>query len=72
MKYIAKPKLSNNVGMKTFEDAKSAIDYLNGVLSDKFVDPKFDYVFIAPKTSPKQLKKALEDYVNIGKLVIQE
>lgn len=72
MKYIAKPKLANNIGMKDFDDAKSAIDYLNQVLSDKFVDSKFDYVFIAPKTSPKQLKKAIEDYVNIGKLIVQE
>lgn len=72
MKYIAKPRLANSIDMKEFDDAKSAVDYLNEKLSDKFVDPKFDYVFIAPKSSPKQLKKAIQDYVNIGKLIIQE
>lgn len=73
MKYVAKPRLANSIGMKTFDDAKSAVEYLNEQLSDKFVDPKYDYVFTTPRTSsPKALKRAVEDYVNIGKLIVQE
>jgi hypothetical protein len=70
MKYIAKPSLFNNKGLKEFTDAKEAILYLNGVLSDDSVNPELDYVFIAPKASPKQLKHAVEEYVGIGKLLI--
>jgi hypothetical protein len=33
------------------------------------VNPELDYVFIAPKTSPKQLKHAIEEYMGIGKLI---
>ena len=69
MKYIAKPKLFNNVGMKEFDDAREAVLYLNQVLSDSVVKPELDYVFIAPKASPKQLKHAIEEYVGIGKLI---
>jgi len=32
MKYIAKPKLFNNTGMKEFDDAREAVLYLNQVL----------------------------------------
>ena len=69
MKYIAKPKLFNNIGMKEFDDAREAILYLNKVLNDDNVDPSLDYVFIAPKASPKQLKHAIEEYTGIGKLI---
>ena len=69
MKYIAKPKLFNNMGMKEFDDAREAILYLNKVLNDDNVDPSLDYVFIAPKASPKQLKHAIEEYTGIGKLI---
>jgi hypothetical protein len=69
MKYIAKPKLFNNVGMKEFDDAREAVLYLNQVLSDSVVKPELDYVFIAPKASPKQLKHAIEEYVGIGKFI---
>ena len=69
MKYIAKPRLFNNVGMKEFEDAKEAVLYLNKVLSDNDVNPELDYVFIAPKASKTQLKHAVEEYVGIGKLI---
>ena len=69
MKYIAKPKLFNNVGMKEFDDAREAVLYLNQVLSDSVVKPELDYVFIAPKASPKQLKHAIEEYIGIGKLI---
>jgi hypothetical protein len=71
MKYIAKPRLSNNIGRKEFDNAKDAVLYLNEMLSDVNVDPKFDYVYIAPSVSPKNLKFAIEDYVNIGKLIVE-
>ena len=69
MKYIAKPKLFNNTGAKEFDTALEAVQYLNKVLSDTDVNPELDYVFIAPKASPKQLKHAIEEYIGIGKLV---
>jgi hypothetical protein len=69
MKYIAKPSLFNNKGLKEFGDAKEAVLYLNQVLNDDAVSPHLDYVFIAPKTSPRELKHAVEEYVGIGKLV---
>jgi hypothetical protein len=69
MKYIAKPALFNNKGMKEFNDAREAVLYLNKVLNDDNVNPELDYVFIAPKASPKQLKHAVEEYVGIGKLI---
>jgi len=69
MKYIAKPSLFNNKGMKEFDDAREAVLYLNQVLSDNDVNPELDYVFIAPKASPKQLKHAIGEYVGIGKLL---
>ena len=72
MKYIAKPALFNNKGMKEFDDAREAVLYLNQVLSDNDVNSELDYVFIAPKASPKQLKHAIEEYVGISKLIIIE
>lgn len=72
MKYVAKPSLFNNNGMKEFESALDAVLYLNEKLSDKNVKPELDYVYIAPRTSPKQLKYAIEDYMNIGKLFCVE
>jgi hypothetical protein len=72
MKYIAKPSLFNNKGLKEFDDAKKAIDYLNEVLSDTSVKPELDYVYIAPSTSKNNLKFAIEEYVGIGKLIIEE
>lgn len=70
MKYIAKPSLFNNKGMKEFDNELEAVQYLNQVLSDANVNPDLDYVFIAPKTSPKQLKHAVEEYMGIGKLLV--
>ena len=70
MKYIAKPSLFNNKGLKEFTEAKDAVLYLNQVLSDDMVSPSLDYVFIAPKASPKQLKHAIEEYIGIGKLQV--
>jgi hypothetical protein len=55
--------------MKEFDDAREAVLYLNQVLSDSVVKPELDYVFIAPKASPKQLQHAIEEYVGIGKLI---
>jgi len=72
MKYIAKPNLFNNKGLKEFDNAKSAIVYLNEALSDSGVDEKYDYVFIAPKVTDKKLQQSIEEYVGIGKLIIQE
>ena len=72
MKYIAKPKLFNNMGMKEFNDAREAVLYLNKVLNDDLVDPALDYVFIAPKASPTQLKHAIQEYIGIGKLLLVE
>jgi len=70
MKYIAKPSLFNNNGLKEFSEAKDAVLYLNQVLNDDAVSPHLDYVFIAPKASPKQLKHAVEEYIGIGKLQV--
>ncbi len=70
MKYIAKPSLFNNKGMKEFTEAKDAVLYLNQVLNDDSVSPHLDYVFIAPKASKTQLKHAVEEYMGIGKLLI--
>ena len=62
-KYIAKPALFNNKGMKEFTDAKEAIEYLNGVLKDEGVNPELEYVFIAPKTS-----ETIQCYGNIVRI----
>jgi hypothetical protein len=72
MKYIAKPNLFNNKGMKEFDNAKAAIVYLNEELSDAGVDEKYDYVFITPKVTDRKLKDSIEEYVGIGKLILQE
>lgn len=71
MKYIAKPRLANNIGLKEFDDGLEAVKYLNEYLSPKDGDlDRFDYVFIAPSTSPKKLKKSIEEYSDMGKLII--
>jgi len=72
MKYIAKPALFNNKGLKEFDNAKDAVLYLNEILTDKGVDEKYDYVFVPPKSTDKQIKNAVEDYIGIGKLLIKE
>jgi hypothetical protein len=69
MKYIAKPFLANNIGIKKFDDPVDALKYLNQVLSAKEGDHE-DYVFIAPSVSPRNLKKSIEEYVGIGKLIV--
>lgn len=69
MKYIAKPRLFNNTHSKTFDNALDAVKYLNDYMNAKDGDHE-DYVFIAPSTSAKQLKKSIEEYEGIGKLLI--
>lgn len=69
MKYIAKPFLANNVGIKNFDNPVDALKYLNEVLAPKEGDHE-DYVFIAPSTSKRHLKKSIEEYVGIGKLML--
>jgi hypothetical protein len=69
MNYIAKPFLANNVGIKKFDNPVDALTYLNQVLAPKEGDHE-DYVFIAPSTSKRNLKKSIEEYVGIGKLML--
>ena len=72
MKYTAKPYLFNNIRAKSFDEPMQAVLYLNEMLSDKGVDEKLDYVFIAPKATEGNLKNALEDYVGMSKIIIEE
>ena len=73
MKYIAKPRVANNTGLKEFDTALEAVIYLNEQLSAKEGDDeRFDYVFVTPKVSKSQLKNSIEDYMNIGKLILVE
>ena len=73
MRYIAKPSICNNKGMKEFATALEAVVYLNEQLSAKEGDDeRFDYVFVTPKVSKSQLKNSIEDYMNIGKLILVE
>jgi hypothetical protein len=67
MRYVAKPNLFNNVGLREFDNPVHALTYLNDVLAPKDGDHN-DYVFIAPSTSKRHLKKSIEEYVGIGKL----
>jgi len=67
MKYIAKPNLFNSVGKKEFNNPVDALTYLNSVLAPKDGDHQ-DYVFVAPSTSKRNLKKSIEEYIGIGKL----
>lgn len=69
MNYIAKPFLANNMGMKKFDNPVAAIEYLNEVLAPKEGDHE-EYVFIAPSTAKRHLKKSIEEYVGIGKLMV--
>jgi len=72
MKYTAKPYLFNNIRAKSFDEPMQAVLYLNDMLSDKGVDEKLDYVFIAPKATEGNLKNALEDYIGMSKIIIEE
>lgn len=69
MRYIAKPKLFNNTDMKEFNNPVEALSYLNQYMLAKDTDHP-DYVFIAPSVSQRNLKKSIEEYVGIGKLII--
>jgi hypothetical protein len=70
VKYIAKPNLMNNVGLKEFNNPIDALTYLNEILSAKTGDHR-DYVFIPPSTSKRNLKKSIEEYIGIGKLELR-
>lgn len=67
MRYVAKPHLCNKTGLKEFDNPVCAINYLNETLSAKDGDHQ-DYVFVAPSTAKRHLKKSIEEYVGIGKL----
>jgi len=69
MRYIAKPHLANKTGLKEFDNPIDALTYLNDFLAPKDGDHQ-DYVFIAPSTSKRNLKKSIEEYVGIGKLML--
>ena len=69
MKYIAKPNLFNSMGLKEFNEPVAALTYLNEILGAKAGDHQ-DYVFIQPSTSKRNLKKSIEEYVGIGKLML--
>ena len=56
MKYIAKPHLTNKTGLKEFDNPVDALTYLNHFLAPKNGDHQ-DYVFIAPSTSKRNLKR---------------
>jgi len=69
MNYIAIPFLANNTGIKKFDNPVDALTYLNEILSAKTGDHR-DYVFVPPSTSKRNLKKSIEEYVGIGKLML--
>jgi len=69
MRYIAKPRLFNKTHQKEFDNPVDAIKYLNEYMSAKEGDHQ-DYVFIPPSTSKRNLKKSIEEYVGIGKLML--
>jgi len=71
MKYIAKPRMSNSLGMKEFDNQLDAVLYLNSVLSAKDGDgERFDYTYVVPSASSKNLRRTVEEYVWIGKLIV--
>jgi len=54
MKYIAKPSIHNNVGLKEFDNAKDAVLYLNDLLTPKEGDQdRLEYVFVAPSINAR-------------------
>ena len=71
MKYIAKPRIANNIGMKEFDNELDAVLYLNSVLGVKEGDgERLDYTYVVPSASPKKLRKTVEEYIWIGKLIV--
>ena len=57
MKYIAKPYLNKNVGVKEFDDISAAVNYL-----EEFTGYKMDYVY------NKKTKEKTYDWELVGKL----
>lgn len=78
MKYIAKPSIHNNVGLKEFDNAKDAVLYLNDVLTPKEGDQdRLEYVFNPPSinardpmVASRKLRHAVQEYMGIGKLSV--
>ena len=71
MKYIAKPRIANNIGMKEFDNELDAVLYLNSILGVKEGDgERFDYTYVVPSASPKKPRKTVEEYMWIGKLIV--
>jgi hypothetical protein len=84
--FIAKPHVANTLDSMEFNTAVEAIQYLNSKLAAPEGDE--DYSFVAPKLpdlsklqdpdplvakrANKKLQEAIEDYQNIGKLVVVE
>jgi hypothetical protein len=58
MKYIAKPKLNNTLGQKTFDSIKEAVNYLEDVTGYKM-----DFVV------DRQTKQKTYDWELVGKLI---
>lgn len=56
--------------MREFDNPIHALTYLNESLAPKSSDHQ-DYVFIAPSTSKRNLKKSIEEYIGIGKLELR-
>jgi hypothetical protein len=57
MKYIAKPYLNKNVGVKEFDDIVAAVNYL-----EEFTGFKMDFVY------NKKTKEKTYDWELVGKL----
>ena len=57
MMYVAKPKLNNTIGQKTFDNLKDAVAYL-----EKATGHKMDFVI------DKRTKERIYDWELIGKL----
>jgi hypothetical protein len=68
--FIAKPRMFNNIGRKEFETALEAVQYLNEMLKSREGDEdRFEYKFSALSTHPRKLKKTIQEYMDIGKLI---
>ena len=78
MKFIAKPSIHNNRGIKEFDKARDAVLYLNEVLNHNPSDQdRLEYVFNGPsihakdpKVASRKLRNAVEEYQGIGKLIV--
>lgn len=69
-RWIAKPFLANNMGIKEFDNPKDAVEYLNEMLTDVDVDPELDYVFSTLSTTESRLEDSIDDFMNVRKLLM--